>query len=65
MITRATAATLMREIKNFERAMDGPSTDAEVDAACAMRDAALEVLREAVAQAAYIEPMLQKYDNGR
>ena len=47
MVTLATAEAFLGQVNAFQRAMDGSSTDAEVDAACDMRDAALQVLMEA------------------
>jgi hypothetical protein len=46
MIKTETAAEFLRAVKKFNQAMEGPSTDAEVDAACAMRDCALAILEE-------------------
>ncbi len=65
MVKHATALALMQIIKKFERAMDGPSADAEVDAACAMRDAALEVLGEAAAEREDLKAMLRNYEEER
>jgi len=46
MIKAGTVAEFLKAVKDFNLAMEGSSMDAEVDAACVMRDCALAVLEE-------------------
>lgn len=46
MIKAETVAEFLRAVESFNLAMEGSSTDIEVDAACVMRDCALAVLEE-------------------
>jgi len=64
MVTLTAARALLRQVNTFQRAMDGPSTDAEVDAACEMRDAALRVLMEAAQEDQRLQALLQSEKRG-
>lgn len=59
MITTETAVNFLRAVKAFDIAMDEPSTDVEVDAACAMRDYALVVLEEGSSKA-YVKALMDE-----
>jgi len=61
-MNRETVSELLKAIDRFNEALDEPSGDAESDAACKMRDAAMAVLGEAVAGEASLEALLLQFE---
>jgi hypothetical protein len=51
------------DVRKFNKAMDGPSTDAEVDAACAMRDTAMVMAGELSALDPRVAELLTAFDS--
>jgi hypothetical protein len=58
-----TANEFLGDVRNFNKAMDGPSGDAENETACKMRDSAIAVLREFGAQDSQVSRLLQGFDS--
>jgi hypothetical protein len=60
---QALAIEFLATVRTFNQAMDGPSTDAEVDAACAMRDSAIELLRELGSRDTHAAKLLKEFES--
>jgi hypothetical protein len=53
----------LADVRKFNTAMDGPSGGAEVDAACAMRDSAIAMVRELSARDPQSAKLLEGFDS--
>lgn len=53
----------LEDVRKFNEAMDGPSGDAEVDAACAMRDSAIAIAQVLSARDPQITKLLEDFDS--
>jgi len=63
MDTEQTAREFLEAVRDFNKAMDGPSGDAETQAACNMRDSALAGFRELGARDIQVAKLLQDFDS--
>jgi hypothetical protein len=52
----------LADVRKFNKAVDSPSGDAEVDAACAMRDSALAMARELSTRDPQTAKLLEGFD---
>jgi hypothetical protein len=57
------ATDFLENVRAFNIAMDGPSGDEEIDAACRMRDSAISLLREFAAGEGPLAMALAKFEH--
>jgi hypothetical protein len=63
MSAQAIVIEFLGDVRKFNKAMDGPSTDAEVDAACTMRDTAMAMAGELSALNPRVAELLAAFDS--
>jgi hypothetical protein len=63
MSIQGTVADFLEDVRTFNRAMDAPFGDVEIDAACKMRDSAILMLRRIGANDAYVTTALHEYES--